>query len=176
MTQLEIKQALKKAYTVCSDAAVQAGNDIFFKNFNDKWSIGENLIHLSKAAKSFNNALKMPKEQILAAFGIANHPSKSYDEVYELYQQKLSERVIVAPNFIGQYTEGDTLDNTIARYTQQHEDLITNLTLFTENELDSLQVPHPLLGNLTFREMYEFMIFHIKHHQKAVERILEVQV
>jgi hypothetical protein len=40
----------------------------------------------------------------------------------------------------------------------------------TDNQLDTLLLPHPLLGKLTFREMLYFTIYHVQHHQKSLLR------
>jgi hypothetical protein len=44
---------------------------------------------------------------------------------------------------------------------------------YTEEELDSLVLPHPLLGRLTIRELFYVMTDHAVHHHKQVIRNLE---
>jgi hypothetical protein len=39
-----------------------------------------------------------------------------------------------------------------------------NLDTYTESELDVLVLPHPLLWNLTIREMFYLMTYHATHH------------
>jgi hypothetical protein len=39
---------------------------------------------------------------------------------------------------------------------------------FSEQQLDLLILPHPLLGKLTLREMIYFTIYHAGHHEKQV--------
>ena len=48
-----------------------------------------------------------------------------------------------------------------------------NLTNFTEGELDNLVLPHPLLGQLTIREMIYFTIYHVEHHTRNIKRNIE---
>jgi hypothetical protein len=41
-----------------------------------------------------------------------------------------------------------------------------------EAKLDAIQLPHPLLGNLTVREMLFFTLFHQSHHMDVIRRRL----
>lgn len=43
---------------------------------------------------------------------------------------------------------------------------------WTEQDLDTVLLPHPLLGKLTVREMLYFTIYHAQHHQMLVDRDL----
>ena len=47
-----------------------------------------------------------------------------------------------------------------------------NLQKWDDSNLDGCQLPHPLLGDLTMREMVMFSIYHCKHHLADVEKIM----
>ena len=55
----------------------------------------------------------------------------------------------------------------------QQESLNKKIELFSEQDLDSHILPHPLLGKLTFREMLYFTIYHVQHHQDLMLKYLE---
>ena len=171
MTKSDIKNQLTETIAQCRKAALTADTNLFFTNFNDKWSIGENLMHLAKSAKGVNKALAMPKEQ-LTVFGKPTQPSGTYQDVVDRYQSVLANGARATGGFVAQYTEGDTLENTLSRFDAQHHTLLTALDSFSEEDLDAYQLPHPVLGNMTLREMFYFMDYHIVHHQKAIEKIL----
>jgi hypothetical protein len=40
------------------------------------------------------------------------------------------------------------------------------LKKFSEDDLDSIRLPHPLLGKLTVREMLYFAVYHVGHHHR----------
>ena len=42
---------------------------------------------------------------------------------------------------------------------------------FSEQELDTLILPHPLLGKLTLREMLYFTCYHVEHHLQITRDI-----
>jgi DinB superfamily len=121
-----------------------------------------------------NKALSMPKEQLIM-FGVPSQPSGTYQDVVDRYLSVLGAGVKATGGFVAQYTEGDTLADTLSRFDEQHTTLVSILESFTEEELDKYQLPHPVLGNMTLREMFYFMVFHIGHHQKAIERIVNVK-
>jgi len=50
--------------------------------------------------------------------------------------------------------------------------LCSKVEKFTEQELDTLILPHPLLGKLTIREMLYFTIYHVGHHHEITKRNL----
>ena len=101
-------------------------------------------------------------------FGKANRSSKSYDELVEKYQQKLSEGYKATGNYIPPKIYASQkifLENKLAHIINAIED---NLDNFSEEELDKYILPHPLLGKLTYREMMYFTIYHAQHHEKIV--------
>ena len=53
------------------------------------------------------------------------------------------------------------------------EDITTLLDKWSEQQLDKIIAPHPLLGKLTFREILYFTIYHAKHHQLQIKRHLK---
>lgn len=168
MTHSEIKSQLAASIETCRAAATQADDILFFKNKNGKWSIGENIIHLTKSAKGVNRGLSMPKAQ-LAMMGTPDHASRDYETIVNLYQQGLANGATAANTpFDARYTEGDTPTSVMAEFDTQHRILLDLLETFSETDLEAYQLPHPVLGNLTIREMYYFMDLHIRHHLKAI--------
>ena len=166
-----LQDRLETATNDCLNASASVSDAVFFDNSNGKWSIAENLIHLHKVAQRFGSALGLPKAQI-ANFGLATQPSRTYEAMKTVYSDALKTRVIVQKAFAALQTEADTRPVVLSTFTQQHADLKAIITRFSEEDLDKYQMPHPLLGLLTLREMLYFMVYHIGHHQKAVDRIV----
>jgi hypothetical protein len=50
--------------------------------------------------------------------------------------------------------------------------LYLQLTNFSEQDLDTIILPHPLLCKITLREMMYFTIYHVKHHHEIIKRDL----
>ena len=50
------------------------------------------------------------------------------------------------------------------------------LDRFTEEDLDHVILPHPILGKLTVREMMYFTMLHVEHHRvKTIQNLVKAQ-
>jgi uncharacterized damage-inducible protein DinB len=50
------------------------------------------------------------------------------------------------------------------------QELVRAAGRWSERALDARQLPHPLLGKLTVREMLFFTLYHNRHHVDVVKR------
>ncbi len=163
---------LSAAITQCRETANSASDPFFFENRDNKWSVAENLIHLSKSAKAVHKGLANGTAALTAIFGVPAQFSADYEAVVKRYQAALAGGLIAPGAFKAQTSPEDTLASVLESYDQEHTELVKAFGGLTEEELDQVQLPHPALGNMTLREMAFFMVFHIGHHEKAVERIM----
>lgn len=60
----------------------------------------------------------------------------------------------------------------MADFARMNHELRKAITPWSESKLDRLQLPHPLLGKLTVREMLFFTLYHQRHHLAVVARHL----
>jgi hypothetical protein len=169
-TKTTLNAGLEAAVTDCRTATLNISDAVFFDNSNGKWSIAENLIHLAIVAKRFGSVFTMPKEQI-ANFGLATQPSRPFEGILAAYVDALKGLAVAPKAFVAVQTADDTRTSVVERFNNAHSILATNFLTFSEEDLDRYQVPHPLLGLLTMREMMDFIVFHLGHHQRAIERI-----
>jgi hypothetical protein len=168
-----LKNNLAEATENCLNLATTVPDATFFDNSNGKWSIAENLMHLDVSAKRLAGAMSLSKEDLAAKFGTATKPSRAYETIPENYYATASQKAIVAPPaFAAIQTADTTRASVVEGYTKSHAFLAAALANFTEDELERYQIPHPVLGLLTVREMIYFTVFHIGHHQKAVDRLV----
>lgn len=173
MNKQELSKKLSNTVGKMVSSVENLDNEYFFRRLGDKWSIGENMVHLAKSTKAFNNALGLPKPMI-ANFGKVERPYRSYDEVVAHYHAVLATGVRATGGVEPNLSEGDfNMNETIARFKKQHDALIGHLDNWTDEELDEFSVPHPVLGLLSLREMFYFMDYHTSHHQVAIDRILQ---
>lgn len=130
-----------------------------------KWTAGQHLAHLVLCVKPLVQVYGMPAAALAQTFGQTNRGSRSYDELKETYLQLLGEGGKAPSRFVPElspYSQRrelcDTLSGLIVKLNEE-------TALFSDDELDTLQVPHPLLGNLTLREMLYNAIYHAEHHR-----------
>lgn len=140
---------------------------------NIKWSAAEQLNHIIKSVAPVKLAFSLPHFLLKIAFGKANRPSKNYEQLVVKYQGKLAEGGKAPSWFIPEKkrnvsSEASKLDAIV-------EALCKKVERFSENELDLLLLPHPLMGKLTLREMLYFTIYHVQHHHIQVKNNLSLK-
>lgn len=101
------------------------------------------------------------------AFGRANRPSRSYDELVSKYKGKLAAGGKSSKPFVPGVPSStgavyDRLDATVNALSRKVGGV-------PETRLDTLILPHPLLGKLTLREMLYFTAYHATHHLEAIK-------
>lgn len=132
-----------------------------------KWSPAQQAEHLVKSVRPVTLALSLPKFVLPLIFGKANRQSRTYDDLIAKYKTKLAAGGTASKPFVpgiptnpaAVYAE---LEKTVAS-------LCNRMETFSEEQLDTLILPHPLLGKLTLREMLYFTAYHAQHHQQLIE-------
>jgi hypothetical protein len=131
-----------------------------------RWTIAKNLDHLTRAAQPVAKGLGLPKFLIRWKLGRGPGSSRSLMEVQKIYKDILAEGAQVQGRFI---PEGMTSQKkALAEWEACGKLLLKKLGRWSDAELDQYQVPHPLIGMLTMREILFFTIFHTHHHLQNV--------
>lgn len=168
MSIAEIQQDLLKHHTAFNTAIMLLSAHDFSRSVDKKWSADQQLDHIIRSTAPVLLAFRLPNFLPKLIFGVANRPSRSYQVLVEKYREKLNAGGKASGRFIPssidvvqrkEYT--DRLAKIIYRLSHQ-------VTTFTEEDLDRLILPHPLLGKLTYREMLYFTIYHVQHHHKQL--------
>lgn len=138
-----------------------------------KWNAGQQADHIRMSVRPLNQALALPAFVIRLLFGKANRPSRSYDELVARYREKLQAGGRAPSRFQPKGCSFDTRV-TLARSLMKEVDGVARKAgRFSDRDLDTLILPHPLLGKVTLREMLYFTIYHVGHHGEQVRMNLE---
>lgn len=174
-TREEIVEALQRQETEGVAYWTTFDTDAFFARIGESWSPAEAVRHLTKSTRPVAIALAAPKIFLRLRFGKSKRPPLTYDALRARYQQKLDEG-----GKAGRFAPSDQ-DNAdreawrteiMASFARANHDLRAALARWPEKKLDTLQLPHPLLGKLTVREMLFFTLYHQRHHVAVVQRRL----
>ena len=138
----------------------------------EKWNAVQQLDHIIKSVSPVNMAFGLPKFLVKWKFGIANRPSKSYSELVDKYNLKLSAGGKASSPFVPADSNPFNKETQFNRLNGLVIQLNQKTAKHTEESLDKYILPHPLLGKLTFREMLYFTACHVAHHQKLIEKAL----
>ena len=147
-------------------------NDLFFFQPADKWSIVQNVKHLSISVKKTKLVYALPKFIIRLITGKPNRLSRTYDELVEKYNTKLQQGGKASGPFIPKSIPAGVNKGTILKeFSDAMEHLARCMEKkWTDPQLDKYLAPHPLLGKLTLRELGYFTIHHTIHHLEVIKK------
>ena len=172
MTKPEIISLLRNNHEVFIDYLAQMGEEDFVAERNDKWTGGQQLDHIIRCVKPLNQGLMLPGFLLKLIFGKANRPSKTYVELVAKYKRKISEGGKATAAFIPPKITTAQKNALLKELKKRSDKLCRQVDSFSEEQLDKLVAPHPLLGKLTLREMLYFTAYHVQHHRQLIEKNL----
>jgi hypothetical protein len=137
----------------------------------DKWTAGQHVIHLVQSSKALCGALMLPNFILKWRFGKNNRQSRSYDEVINRYNEKLSKTTGLV--FEGSSNMPDSKAEDMQKWFKNLSilnDKINDITLkISDKNFDEVLIPHPLMGKMTLREILMWNTYHTKHHLQVLE-------
>jgi hypothetical protein len=169
----EIKIKLTQNHQVFLDFIQSLSDEKFIHHKENKWTAGQQLVHIYMSVKPLNTALSLPKFSLGLLFGKANRPSKTYDELVNRYHAKLENGGVATARFSPKEVPIKEREKWLKLVANKAKKINDKLDGFSEKNLDSLILPHPLLGKLTLREMMYFTIYHVEHHLAMTVKNLE---
>ena len=136
-----------------------------------KWTTGQQVLHLLQSAKALNTGMSMPKFVLKWKFGKANREVRDYDAVVKRYHERLEESNVAtfgpsANMKVPPLTEKQYLLN---RIQVEHKKLQYKTQKWRDKDLDTIVLPHPLMGKMPVREIVMWTAYHIEHHAKQLE-------
>ncbi len=133
------------------------------------WTAGQHLLHLIKSTKPLGKGMGYPRLLLLFKFGRVKHEDRSYEGVIEAYRSALENGGEATGDFVPREVKKEEREALIGRFRDEMAVLTNQVHQWSEKNLDKTVVPHPLIGNLTLREMLYFTIYHMEHHLNTLE-------
>ena len=172
MTRSEIVSRLREDHKRFAVMISSQTDEDFVRAADGKWSAGHQLDHIYRSVKPLRMAVRLPGFVPRMLFGKARHPSRSYEEMVAGYKEKLAGGGKAKGKFIPKAVEVSHRNSLLIKLTDTVEALSRKIEKMDEEKLDSVILPHPLLGKLTLREMLHFTIYHVGHHHKMTMKNL----
>jgi hypothetical protein len=171
MTKTEEISRLQEAFTAVENAAANFPKERFSQRpENGKWSVAENIEHLLLTSKAVASLLGKP-EFMLEKWGRHRADTLPYETWLANYEHKLQNTNLTTNPMAPQ--DFPSREILLENLRATHQKFLERATDMTEEELDTYQIPHPLLGLLNCREFIYFTTFHELHHLKAIQRLLD---
>jgi DinB superfamily len=140
------------------------------KSHNGKWTPAQHLEHIQRAAAPVSWALIVPKWFLRWRFGKPNRTPRDYDELVQRYKEKLAAGGRASGRFVPPGVPGGAVERIASSVQRIVATMARRVGAWSEHDLDTVLLPHPLLGKLTVREMLFFTIYHVQHHNALVDR------
>ena len=169
MNKQEIIDHLALNYNAFIDYINSLTTEEYAFSKGQKWNAVQQLDHIVLCVKPLVQVFSMDKAAIAQAFGSTERQGRSYDVLLDDYHIKLSEGGKAPERFVPAAGTADQKQAQCAMLSKLVKDLCAKVDTFTNAELDTLLIPHPLLGSLTLREMLYNAIYHVKHHQSQMQ-------
>ena len=98
-------------------------------------------------------------------FGKAEKPSIAYEELCKIYRDEIANGAKASGRYLpNQETPEVNAEQKkrelLKQWSNASEELVSMIEKWDEKDLDRYLLPHPILGNLTLREMIFFTIYH----------------
>lgn len=173
MNKVEIVKELDMQYGKFIDYLQGLNTDELEFRCQEKWSAREQLEHIVMCIKPVVQVFEMPKPLIKQNFGEEERKNRSYQELLDEYLQKLSVGGKAPIQYIPKKDNTNQKDQLVASLKSLVDKLTLKLDGFEEYELESLVIPHPLLGKITLKEMLYNVIYHVQHHKNQAIKNLD---
>ncbi|HSB53710.1 MAG TPA: DinB family protein [Gemmatimonadales bacterium] len=169
----ELGQALNRVVAEGVSFLAPMSDTVFFAPQGPAWSPAEHVRHLRKSSAPLVTALKLPQLVVRLRFGGRSGPSRTFAQLRELYLGKLA-----AGGGAGRFAPSqepfpanpvDRRNEIINGWTAVTVELVNAMNRWSETALDRHQLPHPLLGPLSVREMLAFTVYHSAHHFRRID-------
>jgi hypothetical protein len=160
-----------------SDVAAFFGSlslEEFDQRVGTAWSPAQHLDHLNIAVSATARGFSAPTLLLRVRFGRARRPSRTFEQLRADYLALLGTGAGATDRFVPAADDSSAhrRDALLARWHRVNDRLRSALASWPERDLDRLQLPHPLLGRITARELVFFTIYHGPHHIAAARRRL----
>ena len=136
-----------------------------------KWTVGQQILHLIKSTRLLNNALSFPAFLIKYKYGTINRELRDYDAVAKRYNDKLSANLERAKQFNSSLKKPTLAqkNNLLTIFKIQNKKLQYKTRNIKDKNLDTLLLPHPLMGKMAVREIIMWTAYHTEHHTNTLK-------
>ncbi|MDA8918056.1 DinB family protein [Flavobacteriaceae bacterium] len=171
-----IVEAIATHHAAFVSSVESLGKTAFEFSWKNKWTPGQQLVHIRKSIEPVVLAFWLPRFVLKHQFGLTNRPSRTYEELVARYLKALGNNKALAPKrFAPKSLPFSSREKEFKAYQKSVKRLVSVAQKCTEEELDKYVIPHPLIGKLTLREMLFFCVYHVQHHNKLTEEIIQNQ-
>lgn len=166
----EIADLLEEKYHALLTFLEAQDPEKWTKGPQGKWTTGQQALHLLQSIKPLNDVLSMPRFFFKYAFGKNTRPLNDYETIVRNYQQALKENTDFTFKASKNMRVPKLKDKTyiLNRLQVESKKLQYKIRRISDKNLDTLVLPHPLMGKMPIREILMWTAHHAEHHTKQL--------
>lgn len=136
-----------------------------------KWTTGQQALHLLQSIKPLNDILSMPRFFFKYAFGKNTNDLQDYETIVKKYQIALKDNRDFVFKASKNMKVPKTKDKTyiLNRLQVESKKLQYKTRRISDKNLDTLVLPHPLMGKMAIRDVLMWTAYHVEHHTKQLQ-------
>lgn len=137
----------------------------------NKWTTGQHALHLVQSLKMLNAALTIPKFLLKYRYGKSNRSLRPYDAVVSRYYERLKENQgrTFGPSKNLKIPKQKDKKYLIDRLQVENKKLQYKTKKWSDKQLDTYILPHPLMGKMPVREIIMWSAYHVEHHTNSLK-------
>jgi hypothetical protein len=174
MTSPELVKQFYDNHKELVDYINSLNDEEYMYSKDGKWTAGQQLDHIRLCLMPIAQALSS-KEFIEQKFGRVDRPTLNYEEVIRKYKAALSSGGKAPERFVPAEVSLSNREELSDEVFDMLDTIVPHLKNYSEDELNTLVLPHPLLGSLSIKELFFLMTYHATHHLRQLDLVLEVQ-
>ncbi|MEF2279755.1 DinB family protein [Deinococcus sp. YIM 134068] len=167
-TREELLQALNQMQGELGTYFRKLPGDVFTRGSAEAWSPSHHLHHLTLSNAPVAKALQISRDRLGRRSG--GRPSRSFLDIRDGYRDALAGGAKASGRYVPD-PQGDQAA-LVQEYLDATAAVRTALAGWTDADLDRFALTHPVLGELSVREMLLFTLYHNQHHLGGVKASL----
>jgi hypothetical protein len=168
MEKKAIADLLEEKYSVLFEWLENQPNDNWNKGPDGKWTVSQQILHLVNSLQLLNNALSYPRFFLKYKFGTCKRTTRDYKTIVLKYEQKLLESKVKTFNKKLKKPSLKERERLLTKLQIQSKKLQYKILRISDINLDTLVLPHPLMGKMTIREVIMWTAHHTEHHTETL--------
>lgn len=167
----EIANLLEEKYQTLLDWLEKQDNEKWTLGPENKWTSGQHALHLLKSIKPLNDVLSMPRFLFKYTLGTTNAEIRDYETIVRSYLIRLEEFKSNPPKNSKKLKVPTIHDKRyiLTRLQVESKKLQYKIRRISDRNLNTLVLPHPIMGKMPIREILMWTAYHAEHHAKQLQ-------
>lgn len=166
----EIADLLEEKYHTLLNWLEQQDPEKWTSGPENKWTTGQHALHLLKSIKPLNDILSMPRFMFRYTLGTTQQKPRDYATIADNYLELLEvfKKNTNKPRKKLKVPKIQDKRYLLTRLQVESKKLQYKTRRISDRNLDTLVLPHPVMGKLQIREILMWTAFHVEYHTKQL--------